>query len=83
MSFAEMSIHMDQLDQIANNIEQADANDAKGLKRIHLSMAIALLQKFMENRNKEMLSLESIGEETKEVHNFAHMPDFHSVILDL
>ena len=78
-----MNSYMNQLIQIANSIQQADANHPKGLQRLHLSIAIALSQKFTADLAEEMLSMESIGEQTNEVYNFTHIPNFHSSILDL
>jgi hypothetical protein len=64
---------MNQIVQIANNIKQAYADDAKGITRLHLSMAIALLQELSTDLTKYMLSLESVGEQPREVFNFTHV----------
>ncbi len=74
---------MNQLIQIANNIKQAYTDDAKGLTRLHLSMAIALLQELSTDLTKCMLSLESVGQQPHEVRSFTHMSNIHPNIFDL
>ncbi len=62
-----MNNPMDQLVQIENNIKQAYTNDAKGLIRLHLSIAIALSQELTAYLTEYMLGMESIGEQPREV----------------
>ncbi len=78
-----MNNPMDQLVQIENNIKQACTNDAKGLIRLHLAIAIALLQELTAYLTEYMLGMESIGEQPREVYNFTQMPNIDSIILDL
>jgi hypothetical protein len=78
-----MNNPMDQLVQIENNIKQAYTNDAKGLIRLHLAKAIALSQELTAYLTEYMLGMESIGEQPREVYNFAQMPNIDSIILDL
>jgi hypothetical protein len=78
-----MDNHMDQLGQIANSIQQAYANDVKGLIRLHLSVATALSQELSIDLTKCMLSLESVGEQPDEVVNFTDTSNIHLKILDL
>ncbi len=82
LSFEEMDNHMNQLVQIAHNIGQAYTDDANGLIRLYLTMAIALLQGLITDLNEYMLNVESIGEQPHEVYNFANMPDIDYIILN-
>jgi len=51
--------------------------------RLHLSMAIALLQEPPTDLTKWMLTPESVGEQPHEVFSFIDMSDIHLSILDL
>jgi len=68
---------MNQIVQIANNIKQAHADDAKGLTRLHLSIAIALLQELSTDLTKCML------ENSHAKCSILHMSNIHLNIFDV
>ena len=78
-----MNNHIEQIRKIEKYIKQACTNDAKGLVRLDLDMAITLSEDLLIDIYKWILNLESEGEQPLEVFNFLSMQDIDSDIVNL
>jgi hypothetical protein len=63
-----MDTRINQLTQIANNIQNAHANNTKETAGPHVIDAVISLQELASDLHKFMLDLESVGEQPHDVN---------------